>query len=91
MPPAALLIDSFAAQADRDIASVTPASASLVKLTVTDNAIAAVGLAMELVGNPGLSRANPLERHYRDVLCSRVHTPQNDMILLDAGRQALGL
>jgi alkylation response protein AidB-like acyl-CoA dehydrogenase len=85
------LIDSFAAQADRDIASVTPASASLVKLTVTDNAIAAVGLAMELVGNPGLSRANPLERHYRDVLCSRVHTPQNDMILLDAGRQALGL
>jgi alkylation response protein AidB-like acyl-CoA dehydrogenase len=46
---------------------------------------------MELVGNPGLSRANPLERHHRDVLCSRVHTPQNDMILLAAGRQALGL
>ena len=86
-----MLIDSFAAQADRDIASVTPASASLVKLTVTDNAIAAVGLAMELVGNPGLSRANPLERHHRDVLCSRVHTPQNDTILLAAGCQALGL
>jgi alkylation response protein AidB-like acyl-CoA dehydrogenase len=86
-----MLIDSFAAQADRDIAAVTPAGASVVKLTVTDNAIAAVGLAMELVGNPGLSRANPLERHHRDVLCSRVHTPQNDMILLAAGRQALGL
>jgi alkylation response protein AidB-like acyl-CoA dehydrogenase len=82
-----ILIDTTAAAADR----VTPAQASLVKLTVTDNAIAAVGLAMELVGNPGLSRANPLERHYRDVLCSRVHTPQNDMILLAAGRQALGL
>jgi alkylation response protein AidB-like acyl-CoA dehydrogenase len=86
-----VLIDSAAQQADRDIASVTPGTASLVKLTVTDNAIAAVGLAMELVGNPGLSRANPLERHHRDVLCSRVHTPQNDTILLAAGRQALGL
>jgi alkylation response protein AidB-like acyl-CoA dehydrogenase len=86
-----LLIDTTAAQADRDVAAVTPAAASLVKLTVTDNAIAAVGLAMELVGNPGLSRANALERHHRDVLCSRVHTPQNDMILLAAGRQALGL
>jgi alkylation response protein AidB-like acyl-CoA dehydrogenase len=84
-----VLIDTSAAQADQ--AAIAPASASLVKLTVTDNAITAVGLAMELVGNPGLSRANPLERHHRDVLCSRVHTPQNDMILLAAGRQALGL
>jgi alkylation response protein AidB-like acyl-CoA dehydrogenase len=86
-----VLIESIAAQADRAIETVAPASASLVKLTVTDNAIAAVGQAMELVGNPGLSRANPLERHHRDVLCSRVHTPQNDMILLAAGRLALGL
>jgi alkylation response protein AidB-like acyl-CoA dehydrogenase len=86
-----LLIDSVAAQADRAIDTVAPGTANMVKLTVTDNAIAAVGLAMELVGNPGLSRANPLERHHRDVMCSRVHTPQNDMILLAAGRQALGL
>ena len=44
--------------------------------------------AIALVGNPGLRRQNPLERHYRDVLCSRVHTPQNDSILLNAGRAA---
>jgi alkylation response protein AidB-like acyl-CoA dehydrogenase len=86
-----VLIETIAAQSDRAIEPVTPDQASLVKLTVTDNAIAAVGLAMELVGNPGLSRANPLERHHRDVLCSRVHSPQNDTILLAAGRQALGL
>jgi alkylation response protein AidB-like acyl-CoA dehydrogenase len=86
-----LLIECIAARADRAAETVTPAEASVVKLTVTDNAIAVVGLAMELVGNPGLSRANPLERHHRDVLCSRVHTPQNDMILLAAGRLALGL
>lgn len=63
--------------------------ASLVKTTVTTNAIAAVEAAVALVGNPGLSRANPLERHYRDVLCSRIHTPQDDATLLAAGRRSL--
>jgi alkylation response protein AidB-like acyl-CoA dehydrogenase len=35
-----------------------------------------------------LDRRNPLERHYRDVLCGRIHTPQNDAILTEAGRAA---
>ena len=52
---------------------------------------AAVGDAVALVGNPGLSRVNPLERHYRDVLCSRIHTPQDDVVFSGAGRAALGL
>ncbi|MFX6149323.1 acyl-CoA dehydrogenase family protein, partial [Acinetobacter baumannii] len=57
----------------------------LLKFTVTGNAIRAVELALQLAGNHGLSRNNPLERHYRDVLCSRVHTPQDDAILIAAG------
>jgi alkylation response protein AidB-like acyl-CoA dehydrogenase len=61
----------------------------LVKHTVTENVIAATGRALELTGNPGLSRNNPLERHHRDALCSRIHTPQNDVILTAAGRAAL--
>ncbi|AWK89094.1 acyl-CoA dehydrogenase family protein [Azospirillum thermophilum] len=61
----------------------------LVKYTVTNNAIDAVARALEVTGNPGLSRDNPLERHHRDVLCARVHAPQNDMILTGAGRAAL--
>ena len=65
-------------------------SAALVKHTVTANAVRAVELALSLVGNPGLSRHQPLERHYRNVLCSRIHTPQDDTILTVAGRQALG-
>jgi alkylation response protein AidB-like acyl-CoA dehydrogenase len=65
--------------------------AQLVKHLVTTNAIDAVAIALELTGNPGLSRSNPLERHHRDVLCSRVHTPQDDMVLLGAGKAALGL
>ncbi|ABW11949.1 acyl-CoA dehydrogenase, type 2, C-terminal domain [Parafrankia sp. EAN1pec] len=46
-----------------------------MKTAVTAAAAKAVGDAVALIGNPGLTRANPLERHYRDVLCSRIHTP----------------
>jgi alkylation response protein AidB-like acyl-CoA dehydrogenase len=68
-----------------------PASSTesgLVKFNVTGNAIRAVDIALELTGNHGLTRRNPLERHHRDVLCSRIHTPQNDSILVGAGRLA---
>jgi alkylation response protein AidB-like acyl-CoA dehydrogenase len=60
--------------------------APLVKYTVTNQAIEAVQIAVEAAGNPALSRGNPLERHYRDVLCARIHTPQNDSVLQGAGR-----
>lgn len=61
-----------------------------IKYIVTANAIRAVEIGLELTGNPGISRKNPLERHYRDVLCSRIHSPQTDTILVAAGRAALG-
>lgn len=85
-----VLLNDAAARTDAG----TPPSATdsgLVKFTVTSNAIRAVELALQLSGNHGLSRGNPLERHYRDVLCSRIHTPQNDSILTAAGRAALGI
>lgn len=68
-----------------------PAESGLVKFNVTGNAVRAVELALQLTGNHGLSRKNPLERHWRDVQCSRIHTPQNDSILVNAGRAALGV
>jgi alkylation response protein AidB-like acyl-CoA dehydrogenase len=86
----ARLIDSFA----RDFDDGFPLSAiesNIIKLTVTNNAIAAVEDALSLTGNHGLSRTNPLERHYRDVLCGRVHTPQDDATRISAGRLALGV
>jgi alkylation response protein AidB-like acyl-CoA dehydrogenase len=61
----------------------------LVKRTATANAIRAVEIGIALIGNPGLSRHHPIERHYRDVLCSRIHTPQDDTIALTAGKAAL--
>jgi alkylation response protein AidB-like acyl-CoA dehydrogenase len=45
--------------------------------------------AVALVGNNALTRANPLQRHLRDVLCARVHTPQDDSIVAALGQAAL--
>ncbi len=82
------LIDSVAS--DQDSGRLVPtAEAHAVKLTVTNNAIAVVEAALSLSGNHGLSRTNPLERHYRDVLCGRIHTPQDNSIRSAAGRAAL--
>jgi alkylation response protein AidB-like acyl-CoA dehydrogenase len=68
--------------------AVPASDAFRIKYLATNTAIQVVEKAIELSGNPGLSRANPLERHYRDVLCSRIHTPQNDTILVNSGRAA---
>ena len=86
----ARLIDSFAGDFD-DGVLLSASESSIVKLTVTNNAVAMVEDALSLTSNHGLTRANPLERHYRDVLCGRVHTPQDDATRVNAGRLALGI
>lgn len=74
---------------DNAAAGQVPAQhAGQIKQLVTQNAIEAVSLAVEVAGNPGLSRQFPLERHYRDVLCARVHTPQDDVVFSSVGKQA---
>jgi alkylation response protein AidB-like acyl-CoA dehydrogenase len=67
---------------------VSAAETSLIKYAVTENAITVVQDLIALSGNPGLSHHNPLQRHLRDVLCGRVHTPQGDVALTSAGRAA---
>jgi alkylation response protein AidB-like acyl-CoA dehydrogenase len=86
----ARLIDSFAGDFDDGVLP-SASESSIVKLTVTNNAVAVVEDALSLTGNHGLTRATPLERHYRDVMCGRVHTPQDDATRVNAGRLALGL
>ena len=63
----------------------------IAKPLVAKGAIEAVQVAVAALGNPALSRSNPLERHLRDVLCARVHPPQEDAARLAVGRQVLGL
>lgn len=84
------LIGSFAREVDDGF---LPAAhlPGLLKVTSSQNAIAAVDRALRLAGNHGISRKNRLERHYRDVVCARNHTPQQDAAWGIAGRLALGL
>ena len=84
------LISSAARDVDQGL-PFTLSELGLIKVVTTENAIAAVEKALKLTGNHGISRNNPLERHHRDVLCGRIHSPQEDTVRVGAGRLALGI
>ena len=62
---------------------------SAIKVAIGRSVIAATQAAVAALGNPGLSRHHPLERHLRDALCIRVHPPQEDAVLVASGRRIL--
>ncbi|MEU6698879.1 acyl-CoA dehydrogenase family protein [Pseudonocardia sp. NPDC046786] len=62
---------------------------SVLKVQIARSVVAVVETAVAALGNPALTRHQPFERHLRDVLCVRVHPPQADAALLDAGRRIL--
>jgi len=59
------------------------------KAAISASLIRAVELTAKALGNPGISRVNSIERHFRDVLCSRIHSPQEDSVLLTLGTESL--
>jgi alkylation response protein AidB-like acyl-CoA dehydrogenase len=63
--------------------------AVVAKLLITRSITTAVQTALSAIGNPGLTRHNPLERHFRDIQCSRIHPPQDDAALIIVGRRTL--
>lgn len=63
---------------------------SNIKVAIARSVVAATQVAVAALGNPALTRRNPLERHLRDALCVRVHPPQEDTVLLASGRRILG-
>ena len=64
---------------------------SVVKVQIARSVVAAVQTAVAALGNAALTRHHPLERHLRDVLCVRVHPPQEDTALAAAGLRVLGV
>ena len=64
---------------------------SLLKVQVARAAVSAVQTAVAALGNPALTRHLPFERHLRDVLCVRVHPPQEDAALRAAGQRLLAV
>jgi alkylation response protein AidB-like acyl-CoA dehydrogenase len=85
---AADLVTALAGRYDAGALDLADRSAA-AKLIGTRAAIGAVERAVALIGNNALTRRNPLERHLRDVLCARVHTPQDDAVVASLGRAAL--
>ena len=83
------LLTSLAARADAG-EELAPSRVGAAKLVANHAAIEAVERAVAAIGNPALTRHNPLQRHLRDVLCARVHFPQDDVILSMLGRETLG-
>ncbi len=84
----ARITEALAATAD---ASLPPSAteAGALKVVLTENAVRAVEEATLLAGNHAHDRALPLERHWRDVQCARMHAPAADAAHLAAGRAAL--
>jgi alkylation response protein AidB-like acyl-CoA dehydrogenase len=85
------LLDGLARDLDAgdEQARRAAADAGPIKMLVSRAVIGATEQAVALVGNPGLSRHLPLQRHLRDAMCSRTHTPQDDTIAGEVGRRTL--
>jgi len=84
----ARLIASIAAETD-DGAPTNANESALIKAMIIENAIRAVELAASLAGNHAHAKANPIERHIRDVRSGRVQAPQADAAFVTAGRGVL--
>jgi alkylation response protein AidB-like acyl-CoA dehydrogenase len=72
-----------------DAGTAPDSLAGTLKHVVIDNSAQSVELAIELAGNHGLARRNPLELHHRNVLCGRIHAPSNALLRGNAARTAL--
>jgi alkylation response protein AidB-like acyl-CoA dehydrogenase len=82
------LLYSVADQYDRG-EDPHPKAAQAARILAIRQANAAVALATRLLGNPGLSRRIPLERHFRDIQFAAIHAPQDDIVLRQLGTAAL--
>lgn len=81
------LLDSVAQEFD---AGGNPGQAGgIVRHVVFENAVTAVEQVIGIVGNAGVSRDHPFERHHRNVVCARTHAPATPLIRAAAARAAL--
>lgn len=60
-----------------------------VKISVVNNALSVVDLAMRIAGAHSLSASSPLQRYYRDVRAGLHNPPMEDMMLLALAKKSL--
>ncbi|HEX6594234.1 MAG TPA: acyl-CoA dehydrogenase family protein [Bacillota bacterium] len=68
-------------ETSEDIRQTMKPELSAVKLSVVNQSIEIVDLAMRIVGARSLSKKNPLQRYYRDVRAGLHNPPMDDMTL----------
>jgi len=93
---ARIILHHVATQHDRSVAGEESIDAStlspqiaVAKVTATNNAVAAMELCMRVVGGQSISRAFPLERHFRDVRGGLNHPINDEAAYLMLGKLAL--
>lgn len=93
---ARICVHHVAALHDRMVAGDSAVSAeevsplvAVAKVTATNNAIAAMEHCMRVVGGQAMSRAFPLERHFRDVRGGLNHPINDEAAYLMFGKRAL--
>lgn len=93
-----LVIDDIAKRLDRQLGDpdhaeppLTMIDTGLARVNVVRNSHEAIDKALQLAGNAGLAYRFPIQRHFRDILCGRVHEPQADVLLAVRGKQVLGI
>nr|EMP11698.2 hypothetical protein ISGA_2280 [Gordonia sp. NB41Y] len=62
----------------------------LHKTELNENLIRVAEIPIAILGNPGLSRKNDLQRHYRNLLSSRAHGPDRVQSLTLLGSELIG-
>jgi alkylation response protein AidB-like acyl-CoA dehydrogenase len=60
-----------------------------VKLSVVNQAIKVIDLAMRITGARSLSQKNPLQRYYRDVRAGLHNPPMDDMTIMQLADQSV--
>ncbi|MFJ8100958.1 acyl-CoA dehydrogenase family protein [Lysinibacillus sp. NPDC096212] len=82
---------SIAAQVEQNPAIKDQLSedVSIAKYVICNNAIDIVTKAMQVVGGRSLSKANKLQRLFRDVQCSRFNPPADDVVIAQLAKGLL--
>lgn len=75
--------------ADAEIRATMGEELSAVKVTIVNQALKVVDLAMRIVGARSLSQAHPLSRAYRDIRAGLHNPPMEDMVYTQLAKNVL--
>lgn len=76
-------------ESDQETRQTMKPELGAVKLSVVNQALEIVDLAMRIVGARSLSATNPLQRYYRDIRAGLHNPPMDDMVINELANQSI--